>query len=160
MTESGDRAAPTAVERWRILLAAILAAVAIFAVGYGVGNRDDTFRTNWYMPLRGANGAPEAVGNVQGGPIDKGGNTPLTLRVRGLAELAGGQRYALFLLSPDGSLVRCGDFVVGKGMTEIRLSFPGLTSEPYGWAVARETATGAAGAIMLRATRLRVESNS
>ena len=142
-----------------VLFGLVLLAVAIFAAGYGVGNRDTTFRTAWYMPLYGiawTAEAPKAVGDVQGGPIDEAGNTPIELSVRGLALLATGDKYSLYLVLPGRTYRRCGDFTVGKGMTTVRLTVPGLAREPLGWVVARETAPDQMGPVLLRATRSRV----
>ena len=136
-----------------LLLGLVFGAIAIFVLGYAAGFKDTTFHTSWYMPLHSPNGAAEPVGTVQGGPLDTAKNTPLALSVRGLPVLPPGARYALFLLRPGGALFRCGDFVVGKGMTEVRLNYPGLTREPLGWVVARETPSGGAGPTLLVARR-------
>jgi hypothetical protein len=150
---TGRRHSVAGRHRELLPLGLVLVAIIVFAIGYGVGFKDTTFHTSWYMPLQSPSGAAEPVGMVQGGPLDTGGNTPLAVSVRGLPLLPAGARYALFLVGPGGTLFRCGDFVVGKGLTEVRLNFPGLVNRPFGWAVARETESGNAGKILLRAKR-------
>ena len=90
---------PRWLSGWRgelVLLALVLVGVAIFFGGYGVGMRDNTFRTEWYSPLHGTSAAPLAVGSVQGGPIDRSGNTPLLVTLRGLRILPAGAAYTEF----------------------------------------------------------------
>lgn len=142
---------------WRgevILLSLLLLGFAVFLLGYGVGAHDDTFRTSWVSPLGGTRAAPYAVGSVQGGPPDRGGNTPLLVTVRGLEILPAGERYVLYVRRFDRPTARCGEFTVGTGTTQVHLSYPGLTREPRGWLIARGPATtGGIGQILLRTTR-------
>ncbi|MHB8059704.1 MAG: hypothetical protein ACYDHO_02580 [Gaiellaceae bacterium] len=121
-----------------VLLGLVLLGIAVFFIGYATGRSDDTFRTNWYSPLKGTNAAPQTFGSVQGGPIDPGGNTPLLVTVRGLPILTGSKHYVLYVLDAKRSPSPCGTFSVGEGTTRVELSFPGLPEEPHGWRIARE----------------------
>lgn len=120
------------------LLGLLLLGIAIFFIGYATGRSDDTFRTSWYSPLKGTNAAPQTFGNVQGGPIDAGGNTPLLVTVRGLPSLSASEHYVLYVLNAARKPSPCGSFSVGEGTTRVELSFPGLPEEPHGWRIARE----------------------
>lgn len=135
------RAVQSGQSNWRrevALLALVLLGIAIFFAGYATGRHDDTFRTSWYSPLRGTGAAPLSVGSVQGGPIDPVGNTPLLVTVRGLRVLPANEYYVLYALDIKSVLSRCGVFSVGKGTTQVKLSYPGLPKEPHGWKIARE----------------------
>ena len=143
---------------WRrevTLLALVLLGIAIFFAGYATGRHDDTFRTSWYSPLRGTSVAPQTVGSVQGQRIDPAsGNTPLLVTVRGLRILPANEYYALYVLGKHG-LSRCGEFTVGKGTTQVKLSYPGLPQKPRGWKIARERngATGVGRIVARTASR-------
>jgi len=142
---------------WRgelILLALVLLGIAIFITGYGVGMRDDTFHTHWYSPLRGTGAAPLAVGNVQGGVIDRSGNMPLLLTVRGLQILPAGEAYALSAVRSGQAPSRCAFFGVGTGTTQVHLSCPNLPPKPSGWLITTvPKEAGQPGKILLRSAR-------
>lgn len=151
------RAVQSGQNNWRrevTLLALVLLGIVIFFAGYATGRHDDTFQTSWYSPLRGTGAAPLSVGSVQGGPIDPVGNTPLLVTVRGLRILPANERYVLYVLNVKRVASRCGAFSVGKGTTQVKLSYPGLPKEPFGWKIARERrgATGI-GKIVARSAR-------
>ena len=148
---------PRWLSGWRgelVLLVLVLLGVATFFAGYGVGMRDDTFHTDWYSPLRGTSAAPLAVGNVQGSSIDRSGNTPLLVTVRGLRILPAGEAYALFVIRSGRSPERCGLFSVGTGTTQIHLSCPNLPAGPSEWLVTTDPKqAGQLGKILLRSPR-------
>jgi hypothetical protein len=121
-----------------VLLGLVLLGIAVFFIGYATGRSDDTFRTNWYSPLKGTNAVPQTFGSVQGGPIDTGGNTPLLVTVRGLPVLGKSEHYVLYVLDARHAPSPCGTFSVGEGTTQVKLSFPALPEEPHGWRIARE----------------------
>ncbi len=122
-----------------VLLGLVLLGIVVFFAGYATGQHDSTFRTSWYTPLRGTSAAPHTIGSVQGGRIDQDGNTPLLVTVRGLPVLPVNQRYVLYVLDGKRKPARCGSFAVGKGTTQVKLSYPGLPTKPRGWKMARET---------------------
>lgn len=127
-----------------VLLGLVLLGIAVFFIGYATGRHDDTFRTDWFSPLRGTDAAPLTFGSVQGGPIDPAENTPLLVTVRGLPILPAGERYVLYVLDAKHQSSPCGAFLVGEGTTRVKLSFPGLPEEPHGWKITREK-TGVTG---------------
>lgn len=139
-----DRRKQSERRREVVLLGLVLLGIAVFFVGYATGRHDDTFRTSWYSPLRGATATPQIFGSVQGGPIDPGGNTPLLVTVRGLPVLTANEHYVLYVLDAKRTPSPCGAFSVGEGTTQVELSFPGLPEEPHGWRIARQK-TGATG---------------
>jgi hypothetical protein len=147
---------PRWLRGWRgelVLLSLLVLALAIFFTGYWVGMRDDTFHTSWYSPLDGTRAAPLAVGSVQGGRADRSGNTPLLITVRGLKILPSAERYVLYLVRPGRESVRCGQFSVGRGTTQVHLSAAGLPVEPRHWLVARELEDASRiGTVVLRTT--------
>ena len=148
---------PRCLSGWRgelALLVLVLLGVTTFFAGYGVGMRDDTFHTHWYSPLRGTGAAPLAVGNVQGGSIDRSGNTPLLVTVRGLRILPAGEAYALSVIRSGRSPERCGLFGVGAGTTQVHLNCPNLPAKPSGWIVTTDSKQpGEPGKILLRSPR-------
>jgi hypothetical protein len=148
---------PRWLSGWRgelLLLALVLLGVAIFITGYGVGMRDDTFHTHWYSPLRGTRAAPLAVGNVQGGVIDRSGNMPLLLTVRGLRILPASEAYALSAVRGGQAPARCAFFGVGTGTTQVHLNCPNLPTEPSDWLITTAPKeTGQPGKILLRSAR-------
>jgi hypothetical protein len=160
-TKSASSQAAGVIPRWLsgwrgelVLLALVLVGIAIFFAGYGVGMRDDTFHTEWYSPLRGTSAAPLAVGSVQGGAIDRSGNTPLLVTVRGLRILPAGATYTLSVIRNGASPVRCGYFGVGTGTTQVHLSCPNLPTAPSDWLVTvTSRPAGQFGKILLRSPR-------
>jgi len=155
-------AQPTAViprwlSGWRgelLLLVLVLLGAAVFITGYGVGLRDDTFHTHWYSPLRGTHAAPLAVGNVQGGVIDRSGNMPLLLTVRGLRMPPAGEAYVLSVVRNGQAPARCAFFGVGTGTTQVHLSCPNLPPEPKGWLITTApNEANRSGTILLRSAQ-------
>jgi|ERR1035437_8162335 hypothetical protein len=123
-----------------VLLGLVLLGIAVFFIGYATGRHDETFLTNWYSPLKGTSAATHTFGSVQGGPIQPDGNTALLVTVRGLPVLPASEHYVLYVLKAKGGPLRCGVFSVGKGTTQVKVSYPGLPKEPHGWEIAREKA--------------------
>jgi len=119
------------------LLGIVFLGIALFFLGYGVGERDTTFRTDWVKPLRGTVVTPNAVGTVQGGSIDANGNTPILVTVRGLPLLHAGDRYALYLTLGGRPASSCGEFTAGEKTAQVRLNTPMLWKRFDGWEVVR-----------------------
>jgi len=120
-----------------MLLALALLALVVFGVGYSVGQRDETFHTDWVKPLHGLAGANGAVGTIQGGTPDANGNTPLLLTVRGLRPLHKAERYILYLTRDGKRFSSCGEFKARATTTRVRLSAPGTLTYRDGWEVVR-----------------------
>jgi hypothetical protein len=120
-----------------VLLGIVLLGIVLFFTGYGVGEHDTTFRTDWVKPLRGTIVAPKAVGTIQGGSIDATGNTPILITVRGLPLQHAGERYALYLTRDGKPTSPCGEFAAGEKTTQVRLSTPMLWKRFDGWEVVR-----------------------
>jgi hypothetical protein len=121
--------------RGRILaLAFALGAVALVA-GYIFGTRQNSFDTQYSVPMKGTAAAPGARAVIDVGATDDGGNQPLRMNVSGLRQLPKGAHYDLLLTRPGVPAVSCGTFRVEAGTTEVRFSVPYEWGNRYGWVV-------------------------
>jgi hypothetical protein len=104
----------------RLVLAAALIGAA-FGGGYLAGHRNGA--ETWGQPIA-MRGAGERLASIRLGTVDRGGNWPLILRVRGLGPLPARGYYELYL-AEDGKLgPSCGTFRVHPGITEVRMNAP------------------------------------
>lgn len=116
-----------------LVLAAALAAAA-FGGGYFVGHHGAGFQSEG-SPIAMHGSAPGELASIKLAPVDKAGNWPLLLRVKGLPELPKGGYYEL-LLTKDGKLgPSCGTFRVHGGVTEIVMNAPYRLRQWDGWVV-------------------------
>ena len=112
-----------------------MAACVLFGVGYAIGGRDNPPEPVQTVAMIGPSGATASLALMA---IDRAGNWPMTIAVKGLAPLPKGKRYALWL-TKDGKLADpCGTFVVGAGTTEVPLNAPYKLKEYDGWVVVQE----------------------
>jgi hypothetical protein len=115
---------PTGLPRRRIgaalALAAAIALVA-FVGGYvaGYNRTNDNFQAVRSVVL--AKGGQRA--DVQFGPRDSNGNTPMLVKVQGLRRLPAGDYYTLFMTKNGKPIVLCGSFNV-RGEQSTTLHFP------------------------------------
>jgi hypothetical protein len=132
------RRRPTAV----FALAAAVAA-AVFAIGYAVGNRGNSFESAAEIPMHGIGAQREATADIKVGKHDTGGNYPLQMSVKGLPDLPKGGWYELLLSKKGRPTKPCGDFAVDGGTTNVRMSVPYDLTELHkanlydGWVVVR-----------------------
>jgi hypothetical protein len=123
-------------------VAAAMAAV-VFAVGYAVGNRGNSFATAAEVPMHGIGAQKAATASIQVGKHDTGGNYPLEMGVKGLPALPKGGWYELLLSKKGRPTLPCGDFAVDGGTTNVRMSVPYDLTELHnaklydGWVVVR-----------------------
>lgn len=113
--------------RFTALAAAVVAAFALFGVGYLVGG------AGGQEPVRtvAMSGAGHATAELDLFEKDAAGNWPMELRVSGLAE----GRYELWL-TRDGKLAEpCGAFAVAEGKTTVPLNAPYKLKSFDGWVV-------------------------
>ena len=116
------------------IAAIAIAACVLFGVGYAIGGRDKPPEPVQTVAMTGPSGATASLALMA---IDRAGNWPMTIAVKGLAPLPKGKRYALWL-TKDGKLADpCGTFVVGAGTTEVPLNAPYKLKEYDGWVVVR-----------------------
>ena len=131
-----------------VLLAAAVSVAAIFAVGYGLGNRggSGSARGIQTLALRGTHVAPHARGTLEVWNFEDG-NVPMTLEVTGLRKLPPRSYYDVYLVR-DGKVQSwglCGSFSVTGSSRELTLNF----SAPYplqkgdSWVVTRPGPGGA-----------------
>ncbi len=129
------------LRRWRTI-AALAAALALAAFGAGwlAASSGDSGGTafpavDFRVPMQGTAAAPNAVASIAVGERDESGNWPMAMTVRGLPELAEGERYELWL-TQDGKLIEsCGTFRADQDSV-VYLNAPFLLRDK-GWAVTR-----------------------
>jgi hypothetical protein len=129
-------------QRTLMLLAAAVAVAAVFAAGYGVGNRGSGKSTAapQTLSLRGTAQAARARATLEVWP-SKDGNVPMTLHVVGLRRLPPHSYYDVYLVR--GGQVKpwglCGTFRVGRSSRVLRLNFNAPYSHQKGdsWVVTR-----------------------
>ena len=134
--------------RMLVLLAAAVAVAAVFAAGYGVGNRGGNISVvpaAQTLDLKGTALAPHAKATL-GVWRSRSGNVPMTLDVVGLPKLPSHTYYDVYLVR--GGQLRpwglCGSFRVGSSSRVVTLSF----NAPYGfqkgdsWVVTRPGPNG------------------
>ena len=120
--------------RRTVLMLAASLALVIFAVGWLGGEHQKTGTVERTVTMNGAGGARASLDVYT---VDKAGNWPMKMSVKGLPELPTGQTYALWL-TKDGKLESpCGTFSVGPGTTTVRLNAPYHLKEYSGWVVVR-----------------------
>jgi hypothetical protein len=129
-----------------VLLAAAVAVAAIFAAGYGVGNRGGSDHALQTLALHGTRLAPHAQATLEVWGFQDG-NVPMTLNVVGLRKLPPHSYYDVYLVR--GGQVQpwgvCGSFRVTGSSRELTLNF----SAPYplqkgdSWVVTRPGPGGA-----------------
>lgn len=110
-----------------VLLAAAVAIAAIFAAGYGLGNRGGGKNGAQTLALQGTKFARHAQATLEVWHTQNG-NVPMTLQVVGLRKLPPHRYYDVYLLR-DGQVQswgKCGSFTV-SGSRELTLNF----SAPY-----------------------------
>jgi hypothetical protein len=108
-----------------LLAVGIAAAAAAFVIGYGIGQRQNSFPEQLAIPMHGvgvANKAAEA--EIKVGSHDNGGNYPLQMQVKGLPDAPKGAWYELLLSNHGKPTLSCGIFSVDGGETTVRLSVP------------------------------------
>jgi hypothetical protein len=130
-----------------VLLAAAVAVAAVFAAGYGVGNRGGSNNDGAHtLALQGTRLAPKAQATLEVWRF-RDGNLPMTLKVLGLRKLPPRSYYDVYLVR-DGRVQPwglCGTFGVDGSSRVLTLNF----SAPYpvqkgdSWVVTRPGPGGA-----------------
>ncbi len=113
--------------RYTALAAAVVAACALFGVGYLAGGAGGS------EPVRtvAMSGASDASGQLDLFEKDAAGNWPMKLRVSGLPE----GRYELWLTRGGELAEPCGAFAVAAGETTVPLNAPYSLKGFDGWVV-------------------------
>jgi hypothetical protein len=108
-----------------LLAVGIAAAAAAFVIGYGVGQRQNSFSAQASIPMHGVGAVNKAAeAQIKVGSHDDGGNYPLEMQVKGLRDAPKGGWYELLLSKKGKPTASCGDFAVDGGETTVRLSVP------------------------------------
>lgn len=136
-----------------LLLAATLAAVAIFGAGYGVANHrggSGTAKPVVQLSLKGTTRAPHASATLDVWR-NQSGNWPMTLSVDGLPRLPQGTYYEVYLARDGKPWGSCGTFrVVGSGPLTVKLTAPYSLRPGDTWIVTRVPPGGEPGTTVLR----------
>lgn len=132
--------------RYTAIAAVAIAATLLFGVGYAIGGRDNPPEPVQTVAMVGPSGATASIALMA---IDRAGNWPMTIEVKGLAQLPKGGTYGLWLTRNGKLADPCGTFVVGPGTTEVPLNAPYHLKEYDGWVVVK---SGTKGPFVLRTT--------
>jgi hypothetical protein len=119
------------------LILAAAFALAAFAAGFLLGDRDETFASVRTVSMHGTALEPSARASLQLGEKDASGNWPMLLKVRGLPELKSPRGYYTLMLAEHGEPVAtCGSFRVERdGTAEVTLSAAYEFTRFDGWVV-------------------------
>jgi hypothetical protein len=108
-----------------LLAVGIAAAAAAFVIGYGIGQRQNSFSAQAAIPMHGIGATNKAAeAEIKVGSHDNGGNYPLQMQVKGLPDAPKGAWYELLLSNHGKPTLSCGIFSVDGGETTVRLSVP------------------------------------
>ena len=137
------RTLPRGIPRRRLAASIVLAAalaLAAFGAGFLVGDRgtDEAFPTDFVLAMRGTDAAPNALASLVVGEMDEDGNWPMVLTVRSLPELAGSQRYELWLTRKGRTADSCGTFRITGDKAVVYLNAPYRLRTYDGWVVTRQ----------------------
>ncbi len=131
---------PRRVRRLALLAAAL--AVAAFGAGWLVGAREPG--PERVIAMSGVGAERDATASIELLPEDEAGNWPMDVLVRGLAASRDRRDFYELWLTDDGKpIASCGRFVVGPGLTTVRLSVPYGLRRYDGWIVTRAGSTRA-----------------
>ena len=119
-------------------LAAAIALIAFFGGFLAGRTKGPHFATTFTVEMHGTSAAPDASAMVNIGKLDRSGNWPLEVVVRGLSRAPGGGYYQMYLTHHHRPAASCGTFEVSSGTTKIRLNAPYDLREYDGWVVTRE----------------------
>jgi len=132
--------------RYTAIAAMAVAATLLFGIGYAIGGRDNPPEPVQTVAMTGPSGATASLALMS---IDRAGNWPMTIEVKGLAGLPKGETYGLWLTRNGKLADPCGTFVVGPGTTAVPLNAPYHLKEYDGWVVVK---SGTKGPFVLRTT--------
>lgn len=116
-------------------LAAALAVAGSFTLGYVAADEGIEFDHDFFVQMRGAEGAPNASATLDVGERDDAGNWPMVIKVRGLPDLPAGGRYLLYLTKNGRPAAWCGSFRVHEGITTAPITAPYRFDRYDGWVV-------------------------
>jgi Anti-sigma-K factor rskA, C-terminal len=119
--------------RWRTAAIAVAATLLIaFGAGWLIGGRGSADHIQRTVAMSGPHGAKASLEVLR---ADDAGNWPMRMTVSGLPQLPSGKTYTLWLTKNGKLDSPCGNFVVGKGTTTVKLNAPYHLKEYSGWVV-------------------------
>lgn len=138
--------------RWGVLALAASLVIAALVGGYVVGYERARLDVAYTVEMQGTPAAPNARASLVVGEKDAGGNWPMEMKVRGLAELPEGSYYELFLTKSGRPAASCGRFRVHDGTTTVPLNAPYRFKEfdRGGWVVLAGRAGSKRSPVVLR----------
>ena len=143
----------TTKRRALLLIAAAVSVAAVFAAGYGIGNRGGasaTAKPVTELSLKGTSIAPHARAILDVWH-PQSGNWPMTLSVVGLPKLPQRTHYEVYLVRNGKPWGSCGTFrVTGSGALTVRLNAPYSLKPGDSWVVTRASQGGEPGTTALQ----------
>lgn len=142
----------TTKRRALLLIAAALSVAAVFAAGYGVGNRGGSATATpvAQLSLKGTSLAPRAHATLDVWSA-RSGNWPMTLSVTGLPKLPTRTYYEVYLVRNGKPWGSCGTFRAGgSGTLTVKLNAPYSLRTSDSWVVTRAPVGGEPGATVLQ----------
>ena len=136
--------------------AALALAAAFAALTFGIGRwtAGDGFEERYTVALQPTVNAASASGHIRVGTRDDAsGNWQLELDVSGLPPLPAGEYYTLWLAKNGRYAASCGNFSVGPGETEVRMTVSYKLTDYDAWIVSRHTEEGQAPWLLRAAVR-------
>ena len=118
-------------------LAAALALIA-FLGGYLAGRREG-FSTTDKVHMHATAAARGASALIDVGQLDRAGNWPLLVKVRGLKPLPAGGYYEMYVTRNGHRIGTCGTFRVHGASVDVRLNAPYRLSRGVGWIVTKRS---------------------
>jgi hypothetical protein len=123
--------------RFALVAVAAALAVALFGAGFFVGDR--TPGAERVVSMSGTAQAASATASLELFPLDKAGNWPMELEVKGLAPASSGRPYELWLAKGNRLAALCGSFrAEPDGSARVPLNAPYRLSDFDSWVIVEE----------------------
>jgi hypothetical protein len=123
--------------RLALVAAAAALAVALFGAGFFVGDRSGG--PERVVSMVGTAQAASATASLELFPVDKAGNWPMKLEVKGLAPAVSGRPYELWLAEGNRLAALCGSFRARPdGTARVPMNAPYKLSDFDAWVIVEE----------------------
>jgi hypothetical protein len=123
--------------RFALVAVAAALAVALFGAGFFVGDRSSG--PERVVAMVGTGQAASATASLELFPVDRAGNWPMELEVKGLLPATSGRPYELWLGRGDQLAALCGTFrAEPDGATRVPLNAPYRLTDFDSWVIVEE----------------------
>jgi hypothetical protein len=123
--------------RFALVAVAASLAVALFGAGFFVGDRSQG--PERVVAMVGTAQAGSATASLELFPVDKAGNWPMELEVKGLTPATSGRPYELWLAKGNRLAALCGSFrAEPDGSTSVPMNAPYRLSDFDSWVIVEE----------------------